>query len=298
MRAALATGVGLPEITAELVASLGEHRVLSTEQLRTIHLPERSTRRTQQLLAILESAGLLAHVDARIAPRRLWFLSEAGADLAVDAGGLERKPKVLEPRDAAGALRAHTLAVNDSAISFLRAARERGDEFGPLAWRHEVAHPLNAGRGTRRRTLFADALLTYLRQTEKTIYLDQVFLELDRATLSVDRLATELSRYADLYRLGGPDGEPMWKRRYPTFPRVLCVLAGNSREALGRRRDITLALLRRDPQVERTPELQIYFCLLEDLENKGPFAPVFRRLDDPKLPVDWLGSPREEEAAT
>lgn len=298
MSAAVATRVGLPEITAELIASLGEHRVLSTEQLRTIHLPGRSLRRTQQVLASLERAGLLSRVDARVAPRRLWFLSEAGADLAVDAGGLERKPKVLEPRDAAGALRAHTLAVNDAAICFVRAARERADEFGPLSWRHEVAHPLNAGRGRRRRTLFADAVLTYLRQTEKTIYLDQVFLELDRATLSVDRLAAELTRYADLYRVAGPDGKPMWKRRYPTFPRVLCVLASNSREALGRRRDITLALLRQDPQIEQTPELQIHFCLLEDLENEGPYAHIFRGLDDPKQPVDWLGHAAQEEAAT
>lgn len=298
MSAAVATGVGLPEVTAELIASLGEHRVLSTEQLRTIHLPKRSVRRTQQVLATLESAGLLSHVDARVAPRRLWFLSGAGADLTVDSGGLEQRPKVLEPREAAGALRAHTLAVNDAAICFLRAARERGDEFGPLSWRHEVAHHLNAGRGRRRRTLFADALLTYVRQTEKTIYLDQVFLELDRATLSVDRLAAELTRYADLYRGRDPGGEPMWKRRYPAFPRVLCVLAGNSREALGRRRDITLALLRRDPQVERTPALQIYFCLLEDLEDEGPYAPIFRGLANPKQAVDWLANPPGEEATT
>jgi hypothetical protein len=146
MSAGVATRVGLPEVTAELIASLGEHRVLSTEQLRTIHLPGRSQRRTQQVLASLEGAGLLSHVDARVAPRRLWWLSEAGADLAVDAGGLERKPKVLEPRDAGGALRAHTLAVNNAAICFVRAARERGDEFGPLSWRHEVAHPLSGAR--------------------------------------------------------------------------------------------------------------------------------------------------------
>lgn len=207
MSPAVTTGVGLPEITAGLIASLGEHRVLSTEQLRTIHLPERSVRRTQQVLASLESAGLLCHVDARVAPRRLWFLSHAGADLAVDAGGLERRPKVLEPRDAAGALRAHTLAVNDAAICFLRAARKRGDEFGPLSWRQEVAHPLSTGRGRRRRTLFADAVLTYVRHAEKITYLEQVFLELDRATLSVDRLATELSRYADLYRASDSKGE-------------------------------------------------------------------------------------------
>jgi hypothetical protein len=296
MSAAVATRVGLPEITAELIASLGEHRVLSTEQLRTIHLPERSVRRTQQVLASLESAGLLSHVDARVAPRRLWFLSEAGADLAVDAGGLDRRPTVLEPRDAAGALRAHTLAVNDAAICFLRTARERGDEFGPLSWRHEVAHPLSEGRGRRRRTLFADAVLTYVRQPARKIYLEYVFLELDRATLSVDRLAMELSRYADLYRAEDSTGAPMWRRRYPVFPRVLCVLAGGSPEALRRRRDVSLYLLDRDPQVERTPELRIYFCLLEDLEREDPFAPIFRGLDDPKQPIDWLGVSPEEEA--
>ena len=294
----MSPAVGLPEITAELIASLGEHRVLSTEQLRTIHLPERSMRRTQQVLASLEGAGLLRHVDARVAPRRLWFLSDAGVDLAFEAGGLERRPKVLGPRDAAGALRAHTLAVNDAAICFLRTARERGDEFGPLSWRHEVAHPMSAGRGRRRRTLFADAVLTYVRQAEKITYLDHVFLELDRATLSVDRLATEMGRYADLYRASDPQGESIWKRRYPSFPRVLCVLAGGSREALGRRRDIALALLRRDPQVERTPQLQISFCRLEDLGDEGPFAPIFRGLADAKRPVDWLGDPHDEDDET
>lgn len=67
MSAAVAAGVGLPEITAELIASLGEHRVLSTEQLRTIHLPERSLRRTQQVLASLERGGLqLAALRAEV----------------------------------------------------------------------------------------------------------------------------------------------------------------------------------------------------------------------------------------
>lgn len=60
----------------EVIASLGEHRVLSTSQVRAIHLPGRSLRRAQQLLAELERAELACHVEARSAPRRLWFLSE------------------------------------------------------------------------------------------------------------------------------------------------------------------------------------------------------------------------------
>jgi hypothetical protein len=56
--------VGLPEATAGIIASVGEHRVLSTEQVRTIHLPGHSLRRTQQVLAGIEEAGLIHHVDS------------------------------------------------------------------------------------------------------------------------------------------------------------------------------------------------------------------------------------------
>jgi len=157
-----AAGLRFPEATDEVIASIGEHRVLSTAQVRAIHFSDRSARRSQQVLAYLERAGLIAYVEARRAPRRLWFLTERGANLALDAGG-ERRLKVLAPEQAAGPLRAHTLAVNEVGISFLRAARERGDEFGPLSWRHEVAHPLNRGRGRARRMLIADAVLSYVR---------------------------------------------------------------------------------------------------------------------------------------
>jgi hypothetical protein len=189
-------GVVMPEATIEVIASLAEHRALSTAQIHAIHLPGRGLRRTQQLLADLERAGLVGHVEARSAPRRLWFLSERGADLLVGTGEVKERPKLLGPREAAGPLRAHTFAVNEVGISFLEAARKRGDEFGPLSWRHEVAHPMSRGRGRSRRTLFADAVLTYLRLEGKHIAIEQRFVELDRATLSVDRLVSELVRYA------------------------------------------------------------------------------------------------------
>ena len=86
--------------------------------------------------------SLACHVEARSAPRRLWFLSEHGAELAVEVGALEQRPKLLGPKEAAGPLRAHTFAVNEVGSSFLEAARQRGDDFSPLSWCHEVAHPL------------------------------------------------------------------------------------------------------------------------------------------------------------
>jgi hypothetical protein len=76
----------LPEATAEVLASVGEHRILSTAQVHAIHFPDRTPRRAQQVLAYLERAGLVAFVEARRAPRRHYFLTERGADLVVDAG--------------------------------------------------------------------------------------------------------------------------------------------------------------------------------------------------------------------
>lgn len=138
---------------------------------------------------------------------------------------------MLQAAAAAGPLRAHTLAVNDAAICFLKAARERGDEFGPFSWRQEVAHPMSRGRDRRHRALFADAVLTYMRPEDDETVLEQCFLELHRATLSVDRLVAELSRYAQLYRATDAEGRPLWRDHYPVFPRALCVLTGASREA-------------------------------------------------------------------
>jgi hypothetical protein len=279
----------LPAIGIEILLSLAEHRALSTAQVAEVHLPDRSLRRAQQVLASLGRAGLAAHAEAAAAPRRLWHLSEAGASLVWESGLLDREPRPAGRAEALGPLRAHTLAVNDAAICFLRAARERGDEFGALSWRHEIAHPLNAGRGRRRRVLIADAVLSYLRIEEAEVVLEQRFLELDRATLSVDRLAAELGRYALLRAAGDPEGEPLWRSRYPSFPAVLCVLSGAPRAALERRRDVALALLGSDPGLSRAREPEISICLLEDLRERGPFAPVFRSARAPDSPFDWLG---------
>jgi hypothetical protein len=280
---------GLSEKAVEIVASLSQHRALSTAQVRAIHLPARTPRRAQQVLAALEGDGLVGHAALNEAPRRLWHPTEKGARLARDSG------LVAEPVAGGGAaaLRAHTLAVNEAAICFLRAGRERGDEFGPLSWRHEVAHPLPRGRGGRR-ALIADAVLTYLRVEADEVVVEQCFLELDRATLSVDRLSAELGRYARLYRARDKEGEPPWRPLYPSFPVVVCVLDGAPRAALERRRDVALALLAADPDLSRSPEVGIRVCLMEDLREGGPFAPVFLGTGPHREPFDWIGRPAHE----
>lgn len=189
---------------------------------------------------------------------------------------------------AAGPLQAHTFALNEAAICFLEAARERNDEFGPFAWRHEIYHPMSRGRGRQKRWLTADATFTYLREDDDGVSIEQRFLELDRATLSVDRLFDELARYGELYAATDHDGEPLWRERYPAFPPVLCVLTGADRAVLERRRASVNALLRIDPRLTAAGQLQILTCLLEDLKESGPFAPVFRDVRNPAQPVNWI----------
>jgi hypothetical protein len=280
---------GLPEATVEILASLTQHRVLTTEQVREIHLPASHTRWAQQVLGRLHRAELVAFARPPHSGQRLWFATERGVGLAQEAHGLERAPRPLLASEVAGQLRAHTLAVNDAGIAFLLAARERGDEFGPLSWRHEVAHPISLGRGRRRRTLFADAVLTYLREEDGRLALEQRFLELDRATLSVDRLVAELARYVGLHAAKDRGGEQIWRRQYPRFPKVHCILAGAAKPALERRCRSVIALLQTKPELVRPRAISISICLLDDLMDRGPFAPIFHSFRDGERPVDWLG---------
>ncbi|HWC49525.1 MAG TPA: replication-relaxation family protein [Solirubrobacterales bacterium] len=277
------------EVGVEIVASLAQHRILTAAQVRAIHLPGSGERWAQRLLVRLAEAALAGYVRAPRSHRRLWHVTERGARIASKAGILEGEPRLIGPEDAAGPLQTHTLAVNDAGICFLEAARERGDEFGPFAWRHEVSHPLSRGRGRRCRALVADAVLTYLRLGDDGVAVEQRFLEIDRATLTIDRLAAELARYAELFRVADGEGEPLWRSRYPVFPPVHCILTGGSRAVLERRRLTTLALLRSDPRLTRAPAVSISICLLEDLQAEGPFAPIFCDVRDPGQPVDWLG---------
>jgi hypothetical protein len=41
--------------------------------------------------------------------------------------------------------------------------------------------------------------------------------------------------------------------------------------------------------LSRAPEVAISFCLFEDLQAEGPFAPIFRDFRNPEQPIDWLG---------
>ncbi len=161
---------------------------------------------------------------------RAWYLTEAGADLAesIPDRGEDRR-KVLDACQASGPLQAHTLAVNEVGLAFLRAARERGDEFSAPSWRHEVAHPIGPAPGMRRgELLITDAVFAYLLVAEHEVRFQYRFLELDRGTMPLDKLARKLARYARLYRFrpraqhrGEERPPPAWEAHYPAFPAIL-----------------------------------------------------------------------------
>lgn len=285
----------LPPIAAPILEGLYQHRLLSTAQVRELYAPDAQMRWTQRVLAALRDAGLADAVPVRQG-LRLWFATEQGAD-AVEAVAtrLEQRRKLTRPAQAAGPLRHHTVAVNDVGIAFVRAARERGDDCGPLSWRHEIAHPLGPPPGRRgSEQLIADALLSYQLNSEQGPSFHYRFIELDRGTVPADHLADKLATYARLYHHTAPaegateEPTPLWTASYAVFPAVLVALAGRSAAALERRRDVVLGLCRADDALTATPEVEIAICLLDELRAHGPFSTIFRTPTDPDRPTSWL----------
>ena len=283
----------LSSTAVEIAESLYQHRLLSTRQIHDLHTPDASMQWAGRLLARIRQAGLADNVR-QPGGTGLWYLTPAGAQAVETIGNrAEDRRKLTTPAQAAGPLQQHTLAVNDIGIAFVNAARARGHRCGPFSWRHEIAHPIGSLRGQRRReVVIADALLTYeLIDGDQTSF-HYRFLELDRTTLPTDALATKLTRYARLYHHTGQTGtEPLWTERYTVFPAVLVALTNERRARLEQRRRTVLAICADDRHLRESPEVQVAICLADDLDQHGPFAPIFRTAGNRRADTDWLGNP-------
>lgn len=280
----------LPTVAGQMLGGIYEHRLLSTTQLHDLYTPEARPRWTRYILAGLEQRSLVSRVHS---PRRLslWFVTTAGAD-AVEQGGQggDVRRHLHSREQAEGPLKAHTIAVNQVGIEFVRAARARGDECGPDSWRNEVAHPISLGRGRRSAELvIADALLTYVQATDSGgLVLHQRFIELDRGTRTAEQLASKITRYARLRHYAtGEEDEPLWRSHYRAWPQLLIVLADQSRLQMRQRVERSLALHASDPAARVS--LPVSFVALDDLTAHGPFAPIFLTTQRPEERVDWLG---------
>lgn len=278
-------------VAAEILESLVVHRLLLTRQVGEMHAPGTSRQWVSRHLNTLRANGLVDRALTRTRPpEAIWFATQQGrASAGLQAGSSVR---VITPESATGPLTAHLLGVNEVGLSFMRAARTRRDECGPLAWRHEVAHRTPDGKSGA--LVIADAVLEYFLLEPGREVLMNRFIELDRGTEPPQRLADKLTAYVRLHRDLGS-----WRNRYGSFPPLIVVFADRSRFSLERRRRTAVALCRSDPRLRSAlGDVAMMFALLEDLQTLGPFGPVFTVPEDPDVPVDVLGSPVRPTVAT
>ncbi len=285
----------LPSVAALVLQGLGQHRLLTTRQVQVLHLPAVSLRYTQRVLAELQSAGLVDRAHAAHG-KALWYPTGEGRLLLRSKSRLESRGDHGSPWQTDSVLRAHTLALNDTGIAFVKAARERGDECDAFSWRHDIAHPLTPPRqGREQQWQVADALLSYLEVPDGDPVLRQRFIEIDLATTSAERLAEKLARYKLLHHCRAPAArpgeptEPIWRSHYRTFPQVLVVLAGQEPADARRRVRHLSALWRSDPATRDLDAIPLHFVTLEQLTRHGPYAPVFITAKEPEQDRDWLG---------
>lgn len=275
-------------LEADIIVSAYRHRLLSIRQIHQLHTPGRTLRWTQRVLAGLERRGYLARArtpaPTRAGRHSLWWVTDIGAD-AAEAGEVPERRYRMTTQRALGPLQAHTLATNDVGLAFVTAARAHGHECSPADWDHEVAYRIAdrpvAGPGSD--LLVVDAVLNYTLRWPEGDELLTRFVEVDRGTETVARLAAKLRAYAALYEHvpRPPSGQPGsrlagWHHHHLVFPRILVVLTGLTRDRLVRRRETLLELCRHDQRLLRLDgRLHVSVTTLDELTDRGPFAPIF-----------------------
>ncbi|MEU9014661.1 replication-relaxation family protein [Streptomyces sp. NPDC048479] len=279
----------------QLLAALGQHRMATTGQLHDLLRPHAARQTVSTPLNKLRREGL---VDYTVLPQsnraRAWYLTGEGARLVRDFPALRgRPPYPITSATAASLKTPHTLTVVRTHLAFVADARRRGDEHGHLDWTPEVSHPLSDGE-----KIITDALMHYTLIGEDHRTKLRAFVEVDRTTMSSERLASKLIEYA---RLWSYEPQPVgrqrsrqsavpgavWLRWYPVFPRVLFVLTGASRYVLDNRISDLQAMVAQHPLVGTLArQVPLGAAVLDDLELQGPTGDVWVPLADGE-PRPW-----------
>lgn len=268
----------------QLLAVLGQHRMATTNQLHELLRPGVARQTVSAPLNKLRRDGLVDYTVLPASNRsRAWYLTSEGARLTKDFPALRGRPAYpINSATAASLKTPHTLTVVRTHLAFVTDARRRGDEHGHLDWTPEVSHPLSDGE-----RIITDAVMHYTLTEGKERTKLRAFVEVDRATMSSERLASKLIEYARLWSyepqpVGRPRSrQPMapgavWLRWYPVFPRVLFVLTGASRYVLGNRISDLQAMVAEHPLVGTLArQVPMGAAVLEDLEERGPTGDVW-----------------------
>ena len=284
----IATTKALTPSQQRILVCLYHHRLLSTHHIyglvADIAANQRGVRRR---IAEMRARGLIEGVRVTGEPKLMaWYTTALGAEVVERAGIVPTRAYRVTPEIAAGPLQEHTLAVNDVGAAFVaHAARleQAGYECSPLDWTPEVAHRLGDQGGQK---LVSDAIIRCVVPRGTKRVLVRAFLELDRATMSVERLADKLGAYSRYYAYspgaGSPgrtvmNARPAWQHLYPAWPKIMFVLAQPTgrRAHLGARLQDLAMLAQRAVQSGRmSPDLVVTACTLADVIEAGPFAPI------------------------
>ncbi|MET8571947.1 replication-relaxation family protein [Streptomyces sp. NPDC004783] len=279
----------------QLLTALGQHRIATTGQLHALLRPHARRQTVNTPLNELRRQGL---VDSTVLPRsrgtRAWYLTGDGARMVKDFPALRgRPPYPITSATAASLKTPHTLTVLRTHLAFVADARRRGDEHGFLDWTPEVSHPLGDGE-----KVITDALMHYTLTGPGQRTKLRAFVEVDRTTMSSERLASKLIDYARLWSYEPqPVGRqrsrqpvqagPGWLRWYPVYPRILFVLTGGSRQVLDHRISDLQAMAAQHPLVATMARtVPLGAAVLEDLEEQGPTGEVWTPLNNGQ-PRSW-----------
>ncbi|WLQ61480.1 replication-relaxation family protein (plasmid) [Streptomyces sp. NBC_01220] len=279
------------------VALLAQHRLIAQQQLHQMLSPHAVRTVTSNVLAKLRKDGL---VDFTVLPsrQRAWYLTLRGARIATSWPELRGRTVLAPGNSTEASLRAaHTLTVVRAHLAFLADARRLGDDYGPLDWVPEIAHRLPDTGGEDK--LIADAVLHYTATSPRRLQY-RAFVEVDRATMSSERLARKLISYARFHEYSPqPVGRRgtvadqaamlAWQRFYPRYPRVLFILTGASARALHSRIEDLRAMTAGHPLVAKLAgQVPLGAAVLEDLEDQAPSAPVWLPLAGPAERCSWM----------
>ncbi|MBE8519402.1 replication-relaxation family protein [Amycolatopsis sp. H6(2020)] len=246
------------------------HRLVSTDQVRRLLAPTAASATVRGKLAALREAGLAERITREHRPRT-WYITAAGAELVEAAGTVDAREYRVSNPAVAQLLQEHALDVVETGLAFVEFARRHGDDCGPLAWTPEVAHTIAS-----RRSVIADSVLHYVREVAGHRSQRTLFIELDRATMPVTRLAAKLTGYVRYHdHAPAPGGRPAWRQRYPRFPRLLVVLSGAGEHVLERRLADLRAQAQALPGVSTAARrVEMLGTTLARLQGDGPLAPV------------------------
>ena len=225
--------------------------------------------------------GLTAFVRPGRGGPRLYYLTLAGAQaVEMIPTRVETRRKLITPEQAAGPLWRHTLAVNDVGIAFMRAARERGDDFGAvrLAPRDRPPRTHPRARSRRAADLRRPAHLPRARPDGRAdVPLPAAGARpRDRPHRHARRQARPLRRplppRPDQSRRSHP-ASPRGRRATRSSPTSSASSPGNPepRSCAARRPSSRSAT--QTPNCSNTPEVRVSLALLEDLQARRAIRP-------------------------